>query len=235
MIKRLIILSSILLIVFLGIYIVLAASSLGVVANSKKTNDVTCCVYQEIPEVGNERTCFKTSIEQCRQAGGAVSQCIKEKKGKPKKPKLGEAVNYTLVNATRDADWIKNLTQVVNGTGIAREPYNATIHDCDDFADELERNLTAAGYDATFTAIWCYDAAGNPTTAHAVTDVHTPDGSLLWIEPQTGQIINLDYDGDGKVEARTHHEKKKVLTDDSCEIEVYDSKTDAGNAGVPID
>ena len=187
-----------------------------------------CCFNQ----FGREQ-CSMMGIVQCRDNGGAVVECIPPKHGG--RAKLGDVRNFSLVNTTSQGDWLSNLTRAVNDSGIARGNYTPRTYDCDDFSDDLERNLTSVGYNATFTAFWCYDAAGRTTRAHAVTDVHAPDGSLVFIEPQTGQIINMDFDGDGVVETRTHHERRRILTDDNCEIEVYDSEAAAGAAGVPVD
>ncbi|MBI2632106.1 hypothetical protein HYW75_03820 [Candidatus Pacearchaeota archaeon] len=185
---------------------------------------ITCCL--------NDSECFKTTITQCRNEKGAVMECLPTKHGG--KPRISQSQNFTLFNTTAQSDWLKNLTDIINSTNISSAPYVPGNYVCHNFTDDLERNLTAAGYNATFTAYWCYNNAGNPTVAHAVTDVHAPDGSLLFIEPQTGQITNLDFDSDGNTEARTHHENAKKLTDDNCEIEVYDNKAAALAAGVPM-
>lgn len=185
---------------------------------------ITCCL--------NDSECFKTTIAQCRAEKGAVMECLPIKHGG--RPKISQSQNFTLLNTTTQNDWLKNLTDLINSTNISSTPYVPGNYVCHNFTDDLEKNLTSAGYNATFTAYWCYNNAGNPTIAHAVTDVHAPDGSLVFIEPQTGQITNLDFDGDGKTEARTHHENAKKLTDDNCEIEVYDSKAAALAAGVPM-
>jgi hypothetical protein len=185
---------------------------------------ITCCL--------NDSECFKSTITQCRNEKGAVMECLPIKHGG--KPKITQSQNFTLINTTTQSNWLKNLTNVINNTNISTAPYVPGSYVCHNFTDDLERNLTAAGYNATFTAYWCYNNAGKPTIAHAVTDVHALDGSLVFIEPQTGQITNLDFDGDGKTEARTHHENAKKLTDDNCEIEVYDNKAAALAAGVPM-
>ena len=183
---------------------------------------LTCCT---------EEGCFPTnSIDNCRQFGGAVQECV------PEKPveKLAPGANVTLQPGNRTSEFARNLTRDANATGIPRLPYVNRTHDCDDFADEMERNLTAMGYNATFTVYWCYDGTGRTTTAHCVTDVHGSDG-MYFVEPQTGRIVNLDFDGDGVVGARNHHENNRRDTDDSCEIEIYDNAAAATAAGVVMD
>ena len=187
-----------------------------------------CCFDFDI----HTDNCRNLPVAQCHESGGYVAECIPSKKGKEK---LGQAQNFSLVNTTAQASWLRNLSQSINESNVSNQTYTAGTYDCDDFADDLEKNLTAAGYNATFTALWCYDGAGNTIRAHAVTDVHAPDGSLVFIEPQSGQIINMDADGDGVVEARTHHEKKRKDTDNRCEIEVFDNQAAASAAGAPID
>ena len=188
---------------------------------------ITCCLGENL---ANDHECFQTSIQQCEQLDGAVMECLTPERGKTK---IGEAVNITVTNATTQAEWLQNLTRAVNSTNVSNQGYRAG-HICHHFSDELERNLTTLGYNATFTAFWCYDNAGNTIRNHAVTDVHAPDGSIVFIEPQNGKIINMDFDGDGIIEVRTHHEGRKILTDDNCEIEVYDNKASAQAAGVPM-
>ena len=73
---------------------------------------------------------------------------------------------------------------------------------------------------------------------HAVLDVHV-GGTIKWLEPQKkstepgGNVLDLDFDGDGTVEYATEH--GSALTDDSYRIEVYDSRQAAEDAGVKMD
>ena len=116
---------------------------------------------------------------------------------------------------------------------------NASVgYTCMNFTHDLERNLTAAGYNATFTVLWCYGPpppGSPPATAHAVTDVHLADGRTVWIEPQTGRIINMDMDGDGVVETNNVFVAGSAIspTDDNCEIYIFDDRAAAQAAGVP--
>ncbi|MBI5698565.1 MAG: hypothetical protein HZC29_08850, partial [Thaumarchaeota archaeon] len=184
----------------------------------------TCCFDNE---------CFSTTIEECRTQGGVITNCIPEHVGEKMSPSAN--VTLTPTNVTANSNWVGNLTDAVRNSSVATGTYVAGTHDCDDFADELEQNLTARGYHATFTVYWCYDAADNPTRSHCVADVHAPDGSIIFIEPQTGGYANLDFDGDGTVEARNHHETNRVYTDNNCEIEIYEDRASAVAAGVSMD
>lgn len=124
--------------------------------------------------------------------------------------------------------------------------YTDDTYDCDDFASDLEEALTAQGYEATMTCYWCYE--DNPdhtwynwlwtsetvnTSAHCLTDVHA-DGRLIWIEPQTGEVgVDLDFDGDGRVEYIETHGGGN--TDDDCRIEVYADRRAGEDAGIDYD
>ena len=129
--------------------------------------------------------------------------------------------------------WISNLTRDAISTGVNNTRYNETSYDCDDFASDLEGNLTVLGYNATYTVYWC--GTGAARVGHCVTDVHAPDGTLVFIEPQTNRIVNLDFDGDGRVEARNHHPAGIENTDNNCAIEVYPDRAAATAAGAPTD
>lgn len=125
----------------------------------------------------------------------------------------------------------------VAGTGIPDQPYVPGTHDCDDFADELERAfediMPGAG---TFTYIACDfdEEKGNYTSAHAITDVHG-GGAVAWIEPQTGQPVNLDKDGDGQVTFALDLSGYPEPTDGGCFIAVFDSAAAAQDAGLKLD
>jgi carbonic anhydrase/acetyltransferase-like protein (isoleucine patch superfamily) len=152
-----------------------------------------------------------------------------------------------------------NLEDDIDESGVSKknpgQAYVKDSHDCDDFADELEKSLEGQGYDATFTVYWCYEV--NPawrwdrrktapfwknTRAHAITDIHTfLTNEIIWIEPQlsvaqgalTHSWTQLDFDGDGEVEYDTKH--GGGFTDGNCRIEVYDSREAAEKAGVVMD
>ncbi|GEM_PF-4827042 len=109
-----------------------------------------------------------------------------------------------------------------------------TTYDCDDFASDLERELDGQGYDASFTLIWRHDGMNN--IGHAVTDVHPTGGGVIFIEPQTGMIIELDENMDGVVGFRdSTHSPATMLTEGMSEIEVYMDRAAAEVTGAPID
>lgn len=105
-------------------------------------------------------------------------------------------------------------------------------YDCDDFAEDLGVELQGQEFNRTFTAIW----RDNGMTGHAVTDVHTTSGGIVFIEPQNGMIIDLDENMDGMVGFRDGmHSPATMLTEGMSEIEVYMTRADAVMAGAPID
>ena len=143
------------------------------------------------------------------------------------------SVNQTSATGEQGA-WLEKLKKAVAETGIPDNVYVKDTYDCDDFAGDLEIKLTALGYDATFTVYWCKEKNGT-YTAHALTDVHALDGTVVWIEPQTGKVADLDFDGDGTVETSTTHGSHRKATDGNCRIEFYDSRAAAETAGVVMD
>jgi hypothetical protein len=198
---------------------------------------VACCVEGVLN--GPESNCVDggVSINYCRlNAGGAVQQCIPH--DTIQEPPSSNASNLTPGNVSASSSYIANLTNAIAMSNITGRTYTNTTYDCDDFADDLEQYLQGLGYNATYTQFVKY--VGNSSTidyAHAIIDVHLPNGEIVWIEPQTGRIVNLDFDGDGTVEANVnqayvygHHP-----TDDNAKIYVYDSAAAAAAAGAPRD
>ncbi|HLC56042.1 MAG TPA: hypothetical protein VJJ23_02285 [Candidatus Nanoarchaeia archaeon] len=196
---------------------------------------VTCCV--EGVEGGPGAVCLQLCVQQCDAVGGAIQDCIPhETRDTP--PGATSPQDLKPTNTTANQGFINNLTNAITNASVHSNRYNATIYDCDDFANDLERNLTARGYDATYTYLIHYNADNTTKSSHAVTDVHVPDGSILFIEPQTGKIINLDIDGDGKVEARVSPNPYKhgyLPTDDNAKITIYPDRASAETAGAPAD
>lgn len=188
-----------------------------------------------------------TTTDDCVDGGGFVTGCTGPA-GSSSMPPPGnrEVVQGNPTGATKtklEQDIDDSKVAPGNGGG----GYVPTTHDCDDFADELERALTAKGYDSTFTVFWKLNPDywwGNaPWTdkwikGHAITDVHM-DGKTIWIEPQrsSGQGAltrwNMDFDGDGKVEYDT--EPGDEPTDGDYRIEVYDNRAAAEAAGHVLD
>lgn len=197
-----------------------------------------CCTTGVKGVVGSQCIDGGVSIDYCRKTiPGAVQNCIPFETRQDPPP--GNITNFVPTNRTQHAGFVANVTRDVGASNISSRVYNATSYDCDDFADDLEQWLQNLGYDATYTYFIKYkDNIGTPDYAHSVTDVHAPDGSLIFIEPQTGQIIDLDFDGDGKVGARKNQDPYKHgyhPTDDNAKISIYDSAAKAGAAGAPRD
>lgn len=134
-----------------------------------------------------------------------------------------------------------NIPQVVldwvAGTGIPDREYKPDEYDCDDFADDLEKAFEdLVPGSGTFTYIACDfdEEVGNYTSAHAITDVHG-GGAVAWIEPQTGQPVDLDKDGDGQVTFGLDLSGYPTPTDGDCFIAVFDSAAAAVDAGLVLD
>lgn len=198
---------------------------------------VSCCVQGVLNGPGSQCIPNGVSVNYCRlNTRGAVQSCIPF--DTTIDPPPANASNLVPSNISLGSSFMTNLTTSMNVSNITRRIYNATAYDCDDFADDMERWLQTHGYNATYTQFVKY--LGNSSTVdyvHAVIDVHLPGGSIIWIEPQTGEVINLDFDGDGRVEANVnspyvngHHP-----TDDNAKIYVYDSAATAAANGAPRD
>jgi hypothetical protein len=178
------------------------------------------------------------AIEECRTAGGIIMGCIPDEGGQDPPP--GDRVNYTPTSTSgAQSEWVRNLTRDANKTGVSKNNYTPGTFDCDDFAHHLERNLTAMGYDATFTVYWCYGGAGNPPASkHALTDVHAPDGTIIFIDAASDppRIRNLDFAGDGEVEvSRDENLPPNTPTDDNGKITVWNDRAAAVAGGVVMD
>ena len=124
------------------------------------------------------------------------------------------------------------LQSAINMSTVPGMTYMASTYDCDDFAHDLGMELQGQGFNTTFTAIWM----NNGMDGHAVTDVHTTSGGIIWIEPQNGMVIDLDENMDGMVGFRDGVNSPTVMvTEGTSEIEVYMDRDAAAMAGVPID
>jgi len=126
-----------------------------------------------------------------------------------------------------------SLQEIINMSSVPGMTYMASTYDCDDFANDLQQELSMAGFNSTFTATW----RNNGMNGHAVTDVHpTTSSGIIFIEPQNGMVINLDENMDGMVGYRDGmHSMAIMTTEGMSEIEVYMTRADAAMAGVPID
>ena len=92
--------------------------------------------------------------------------------------------------------------------------------------------LQGHGFNRTFTAIW----RDGGMTGHAVTDVHTTSGGIVFVEPQNGMVINLDENMDGMVGfSDSMHLGTFMATEGMTHIEVYMDRDSAAMAGAPVD
>lgn len=142
----------------------------------------------------------------------------------------------TVVTFTSSGDFNTMLIDTVNMAMIHTMEY-MDDYDCDDFANDLQQELSMAGYNSTFTATWRRDMAGM-LVGHAVTDVHPPTTSsgIIFIEPQDAMVIDLDDSMDGMVTySDGTHSMTFMPNDGMSQIEVYMDRDSAAMAGVPID
>ena len=199
---------------------------------------ISCCTQGVLNGPGSQCTPRGVSANYCRYVtSGAVQECIPNDIGVDPAPSNRVALNQSTVSA--NSSFMANLTRSINLSNITTRAYNATTYDCDDFADDLEQWLQTQGYNATFTQFVKYAGVNSSVIdyVHAVIDVHLPDGSIIWIEPQTGKVIDLDFDGDGNVGANVNQPYRNGHhpTDDNAKIYVYESAATAAANGAPRD
>ncbi len=144
----------------------------------------------------------------------------------------GEVVVTTSSGGTSSGNFNTLLEDALSMSTVPAMEYVPTTYDCDDFANDLERELDNQGFDASFTLFW----RNNGMDGHAVTDVHPADGMIIFIEPQSGMIIDLDEDGDGMIGFNDDmHSMTFMTTEGMSHIEVYMDLNGAVMAGAPID
>ena len=196
----------------------------------------------EIPTIEDCNNQRKQAFEDCKEFKGinraaCMLQAASQSKDCKEDVPVTELRNIAPVRFNASDSSLVNLTRDVVSTGVNNSAYVNGTYDCRNFAEDLRTNLTALSYNATWTAYWCYGGAGNPpATAHAVTDVHLNDGRTVFVEPQTNQIVNLDFDGDGVVEVNYNGYvpgQNNGQTDDNCKISVFPNRAAAAAAGVP--
>ena len=205
----------------------------------KGLTGVSCCTLGVKGAPDSQCIDGGVSVNYCRLTleEGAVQECIPQDVGRDPPP--ANFSNLPPGNTTAHGGFIANLTRDIGLSNITRRVYNATTYDCDDFADDLERWLQGLGYRSTYTQYVKYVGVNSSVIdyIHAVTDVHLPDGTTIWIEPQNGRVINLDFDGDGQVEANVNdpYRNGHHPTDDNAKIYVYDDAATAAANGAPRD
>ncbi len=191
---------------------------------------------------------FVGTLDDCEAAGAAVLELVLGLDNAFTAPPVGKKV--TPIDPGNLPEELEDLADDVDSSGVAPanggKAWKKTTHDCDDFADEMERYLQGLGYDATFTVVfdinpdwawWKFLWEDKLINGHAVADVRQ-GGKVIWIEPQRssgqgGVGINMDADGDGKVEHASG--PGSSATDDAKRIEVYDSRKACEAAGRKVD
>jgi len=130
---------------------------------------------------------------------------------------------------TSSGTFISMLKDAISMSNIPSMEYTDDYM-CADFAGDLGMELMDKGFDTSFTAIWRDGGADG----HAVTDIHTTSGGIIFVEPQTGMIINLDENMDRMVGANIDmHVDTFMPTEGMSQIEIYMSRDDAAMAGAP--
>lgn len=188
---------------------------------------------------------FPATIEECREIGGAVQECVPllKDQGKGEGAKgAGSAVvlNYTETDVVGPmSGWATNLSNAVRASGVTNKTYVSGSYTCVNFAQDLQNYLNGLGYSTSFTVVYKKDARGNIESGHAIVDVKAPDGTVLFVDPQNDETPNLDLDHDGVIEYATSHPTGSKTTwpmteGDRGRIEVYASRAAAKAAGLPV-
>lgn len=140
----------------------------------------------------------------------------------------------------------KEVLDWLDGTGIPKQPYEPSTHDCDDFAGEAEEvmeKLVPGG--GTFTIYKCgwlnadgdFDTRFNPVEFHAITDLHI-GGTTYWMEPDgnnnggRSRDWDMDLDNDGKVNVQLEwgsggRPSEVFSAEYGCLVVVYGSRKEA--------
>ncbi len=185
-------------------------------------------------------------IDQCEALDGAVRGTLLDTRIGIENPANFSVQRPPATSAAHATDFA-DIGQDLDDSGIPDREYVKDTYDCDDFAGDAEKALQDQGHDATFTVLWelnpdygWWNALWTDKwiNGHAVVDVHFPDGTTAWFEPQwrstkPGWRLDMDFDGDGTVE--TADAPGDTPTDDGRRIEVYDSRAAAEAAGVVMD
>jgi len=196
----------------------------------------------------------QSTPQECEDMGGWVEGLIPLPNGfEGRVAKVVQRQQVKPIDPDKLPDELKDLQDDVNKAGSDDEegPIKdrewTEDYDCDDFASDMEEALTEKGYDATLTVYlcwgenpdhsawnWLWTPGSKWLSGHALTDVHSDDGGIIWVEPQTGEVgVDLDFDGDGSVEYST--EPGSDLTDGEYRIEVYDDRKSCEGAGRRLD
>ncbi len=201
---------------------------------------VQCCT-QGFLGAPHSQCFFSDSIESCRQIGGAVQGCgVHGIQAAPTYDIKNITQYYNATDIENDAI-LANLTEAIRRAGVFNGKYNKTSYNCVNFSSDLERNLTAMGFDATVTIL---------SWGHAVTDVHIGPYTIF-VEPQVNASIrgtpenytytvpygSLDYERRndstiGVLIAPNPYPNKTIKTEGNVMISIYDNMSQAISSGV---
>jgi len=93
-----------------------------------------------------------------------------------------------------DEKTLDDLRNALREDNTDKGKYVAHLHDCDDFARELEAALEAKGFRVTVKVVYWMD--GGEEKGHVINDVYTSDGDTA-VEPQNDEFVTGKYDDDG--------------------------------------
>ncbi|HYC34120.1 MAG TPA: hypothetical protein VEC13_00125, partial [Candidatus Paceibacterota bacterium] len=149
--------------------------------------------------------------------------------------------------------------------GLTPGKFKRGVYECTAFTRDLEKT-NPAKYTATVAMCQLKVKCPDPTTGkkrsyliiggHMFNDVHNADGSVSYVEPQTGKNIDPDFDGNGKVESNEIYnvpgvveqvsylidkvaphcteENTEIVSGPKCTLKSYESVADAYKELGPI-
>jgi hypothetical protein len=115
----------------------------------------------------------------------------------------------------------KKLEREFAKSGIAKKKYEPDVHDCDDFAYRGYKWLKGLYGNRASVKWYSYKNPAGTQVGHALNDIHWPDGTKTYFEPQTGQVVELpenrtqtfestdEKEIDRRQDEETKREKKK--------------------------
>ncbi|GEM_PF-4656802 len=187
-----------------------------------------------------DATCFSTiNAQQCRLQGGAIQHCTPF--DNDTSVSSGTLIPIPVGVNPEDHPSLATLPQDIAESGVASMTYTPVTNDCDDFATDLEQFLEwQKGYNAGYAHFVVYDEiTQEPLYAHTAVTVLI-DGALgaVFIEPQTGRYISLDFDDNlffTVFASPFPYIQGYWPTEPNVKISFYDNQAFANAAGVPSD
>ncbi|MEK6974555.1 MAG: hypothetical protein AABW41_04950 [Nanoarchaeota archaeon] len=121
------------------------------------------------------------STQECTNFGGAVMNCL-GKQSNQQAPTPKENLPADEIN--KSDQFIKDLIIALKASPLRYKVYDSDNYNCANFAHDLEQYLANLSYNTTFTSVIEYDAQNKIKSRHSITDVHKPNGKIIFIEPQ---------------------------------------------------